>query len=211
MARRRCTVGPDKMTAYSKTVADGPEDIRKAALAAFANWNELARRGGGDFGAVTVKMMNEVAAILAGAGDGPFEPQSTEDFAQRIATHHRKTAGLIARVPESARRDADMAARLAFKCGCLYGQAVMQDMWNDPAMVGRDVIDGGRKGHEAAYGDTSMRYGPLVDTFNTLRADGLSITEAQRRAASQHKVTTKTVYRARKWTASNRTHLVVSA
>ena len=86
-------------------------------------------------------MMDEVAVILDGAGDGPMEPQSTEDFAQRIATYHRKTAGLIARVPEPARRDADMAARFAFICGREYGLAVMQELWEPHALRGRKNVE----------------------------------------------------------------------
>jgi len=160
MARRRVTVGAGRMTAYSVTVADGP-DIREAAHEWAANRNELARRGGGDFGAATVEMMNEVAAILAGAGDGPFEPQSTEDFAQRIATYHRKTAGLIARVPEPARRDADMAARLAFICGHEYGLAVMQELWESHAIRGRNIFealtDAGRRGNRKRQAEAAAR------------------------------------------------------
>ena len=160
MARPRRTFGAGKMSAYLKTVADGPH-IREAALEFAAHWNELFRRGGGNFGADTVKMMDEVAVILDGARDGPIEPQSTEDFAQRIATYHRKTAGLIARVPEPARRDADMAARLAFTCGHEYGLAVMQELWESHAIRGRNIFealtDAGRRGNRKRQAEAAAR------------------------------------------------------
>ena len=101
--------------------------------------------------------MAQVKAVVAAVGDGPVEAQSVEYLARQIADYHRKVAGLIASVPAPRRPDVDRAARFAFTLGRLWGEAVMQDLWNDAAMRGLDVAAGAARGGRSRAADIGRR------------------------------------------------------
>lgn len=131
-----------------------------------------------------------------------FEHDSEIDYAFRVLTLLRLTRACI------RRNEAAEAARMACELGGLAMEAGIKFEWEGAALTGQKVVDGGKAGHRSTYGDSAERYRPLVETFERLRASGLSISEAQRRAAADHDVTSKTIYRARQW--AKRTHLTVS-
>lgn len=69
-------------------------------------------------------------AFLAGAGAGPFEQDSAEDYAQRILRLITLARACV------ARGDADNAARLAFAAGCECTEARMKGQWERHAVRG---------------------------------------------------------------------------
>ena len=70
-------------------------------------WNEALAEGGGHFGAVVLEAERDCRRILAGAGLGPFEADSAEDYAKRIV-----------RLSISQRPTSRGATRTARRYGC---------------------------------------------------------------------------------------------
>lgn len=179
MSKKRSTKGvqhvqvaPDKMTGYTATRHSGNAvgDAWRAILSAY---QERRDRGGGtDFGMRTVDVLAQIDAILAQAGEGPHDEQSTPDLAKQI----RGEIDIAKARIEAG--DADVAARFAFDAGVLYGAAMMQAQWNELAFMGKRQrkakSDLGKLGATARWGDRDQR-AEVEDIIGALarRADEL--------------------------------------
>lgn len=134
MAKHRITKGTG-ITAEPRVKYDG-DDIPAAITAWLTGWGNAWRKGGGDYGAVTLDLIETCEEILDHAGDGPHAPDSQADFAERILWHHK-----IAKA-EIAKGNADIAARMAVRVGYLCCQASMKWKWEDDALRGGKVAGG---------------------------------------------------------------------
>jgi hypothetical protein len=178
--------------------------LNRISRDAAKHWQSaIERHGGSRFGAETERMVIEAQEVLRQEGDERYKTDTRANFAMRILRLHRLA------LVERDRGKIDGAMQYALALGRTYTAAVMKVAWEEDALTGQRIREGGRKGHDATYGSTSKRYGPYLATFEALQSDGLSVSQAQRQAAAIHGVATKTIYRARKW--GERTHLTVSS
>jgi hypothetical protein len=148
MAKQRKTIGTG-ITAREVVTYDG-EDMQPALAEFFSQWNANRKKGGGDYGAASLHIIEKCKRIIANSGgsyetDSPadfaerifHETDSPADFAERILRHHQITQAAIKR----GGRDADTAARFALHVGFLAAQAIMKYVWEQHALRGRKNLD----------------------------------------------------------------------
>jgi hypothetical protein len=128
MAKERRTIGSG-MTAREVT-RYSDEDTGPALHVWSRQWNADLSEGGGLFGSQVVKQERACRRILAGAGDGPFERDSLQDYAKRILYGIDQTKKQI------LHGDADQAAREAVHVGRLITEMNMKLRWEDHALRG---------------------------------------------------------------------------
>jgi hypothetical protein len=128
MAKYRKTVGAG-ITERRVTVVDGVD--MAPAFGEFAlNWNAARAEGGGDFGAEVLYVEQSCRRVQDGAGPGPIERDSPEDYAERILFTIRQTKAFI------NRDEAERAARSALDLGKLITEANLKGRWEKPALFG---------------------------------------------------------------------------
>ena len=133
MAKQRKTIGTG-ITAREVVVYDG-EDIQAALVESFSQWEANRKKGGGDYGAASLHIIEQCRQIIAKSGVGPYETDSSADFAQRIIRSHQIAQAAI------ERGDADAAARFAYDLGVLAAQAKMKKDWEAHALRGKKNLD----------------------------------------------------------------------
>jgi hypothetical protein len=129
MAKRKETIGKG-ITAREVTRYSG-EDMGPALDAWARQWNAAYSEGRGLFGAQVVKQERACRHILAGAGDGPFAPDSLQDYAKRILDAIDQTKKQI------LHNDADQAAREAIHVGRLITEFHVKQRWENHALRGK--------------------------------------------------------------------------
>ena len=142
MAKQRKTIGTG-ITAREVVTYDG-DDILPALEEFFSKLEADRKKGGGDYGAASLHIIEKCQRIIANSG-GPYETDSPADFAERIIHETDSPEDFAQRI---IRRDkiaktmiaggnADAAARFAFDVGFLAAQAIMKYVWERPALVGK--------------------------------------------------------------------------
>jgi hypothetical protein len=148
MAKQRKTIGTG-ITAREVVTYDG-EDMLLAMTEFFSQWNANRKKGGGDYGAASLHIIEKCQRIIANSG-GPYETGSPADFperiihetddpadfAERILRHHQIAQAAIKR----GGRDADIAARFALHVGLLAAQAIMKTVWERHALRGKNNLE----------------------------------------------------------------------
>ena len=138
MAKQRKIIGTG-ITAREIVVCDG-EDVQPAMVESFSKWEADRKKGGGDYGAASLHIIERCHQIIADSGSGPHETDSPVDFAQRIIRSHQIAQAAI------RRGDADAAARFAYDVGVLAAQAKMKKDWEKHALRGKKNLDAIRHG-----------------------------------------------------------------
>ena len=150
MAKQRKTIGTG-ITAREVVTYDG-EDMLLAMTECFSQWNANRKKGGGDYGAVSLHIIEKCHRIIANSGAG--HPDSSADFAERIIHDTDSPADFADRIlrrhqiAQAAieRGDADSAARFAYEVGLLAAQAIMKYVWERHALRGKKNLDAMRHG-----------------------------------------------------------------
>jgi hypothetical protein len=141
MAKQQKTIGTG-ITAREVVTYDG-EDMQAALVDLFSQWNANRIKGGGDYGAASLHIIEKCRRIIANSvrpyeTDSPAdfaERDSPADFAKRILRHHQIVQARI------KRGDADGAARFAFEVGALAAQAIMKQLWERHALRGKKNLE----------------------------------------------------------------------
>ena len=142
MARQGKTIGTG-ITKREIVVCDG-EDMQTAWVESFSQWEAKRKKGGGDYGAASLHIIERCHRILADSGTGPHETDSAADFAQRIIRSHTIAQAAI------KRDDADAAARFALDVGALAAQAKIKlVIWNTSSLHYKRALESLM---ESAYG-----------------------------------------------------------
>jgi hypothetical protein len=147
MAKQRKTTGTG-ITAREVVTYDG-EGMQAALVELSQWWNANRKKGGGDYGAVSLHIIERCRHILANSG-GPYETDSPADFAEHSIIHETDSPADFAeriisrdKIAKAmiARGNADAAARFAFDVGLLAAQAIIKTVWERPALVGKKNLD----------------------------------------------------------------------
>jgi hypothetical protein len=139
MAKQRKTIGTG-ITAREVVTYDG-DDMLPAMAEFFSQWEAMRKKGGGDYGAACLHIIEKCHRIIANSVK-PYETDSPADFAQRIIRNHQIAQAAIKR----GGSDADTAARFALDVGLLAAQAIMKYVWEKHALHGKKNSDGLRYG-----------------------------------------------------------------
>ena len=86
MAKQRKTIGTG-ITAHEVVTYDG-EDLQAALIEFFSQWEASRKKGGGDYGAVVLDIIEQCHRIIANSA-GHSETDSPADFAKQIIRHHQ--------------------------------------------------------------------------------------------------------------------------
>jgi hypothetical protein len=143
MAKQQKTIGTG-ITAHEVVTYDG-DDMLPALDELFSQWNANRKKGGGDYGAASLHIIEKCHRIIANASVEPHETDNPADFAERI-THETDSPADFAerilrhhKIAQAAikRGDADAAARFAYEVGLLAAQAIMKYVWERHALHGK--------------------------------------------------------------------------
>jgi hypothetical protein len=153
MAKQRKTIGTG-ITAREVVTYDG-EDMQAALVEFFSRWNANRIKGGGDYGAVSLHIIEKCHRIVANSVR-PYETDGPADFAKRILRHHQIVQAAI------KRGDADAAARFAYEVGVLAAQAIMKQVWERHALRGKKNLEavqsGSRKSNQQRHEDRAKQW-----------------------------------------------------
>lgn len=162
MAKHRKTIGTG-ITMREVVTYDG-EDMQPAMVEFFSQWEAKRKKGGGDYGAACLHIIERCHRIIANSGrpyetDGPADFDETDspvDFAKRILRHHQIAQAAI------KRGDADAAARFALDVGLLAAQAIIKQVWEPHALRGKNNVlalkEGLRVANKQRIDDAKQRH-----------------------------------------------------
>ena len=149
MAIRRFKKGTG-ITAFDWETADG-EDLRPAMDQFFSDWNAARKSGGdSDYGAISLSAMTTMKTTLQRAGPGPHPDDSEADFAKRVLKSHEFAFAALERTAAAHGKDseefrnADTAARFAWRAGIVYAMAAMKFHHEFDAIRGERVLQGAK-------------------------------------------------------------------
>jgi hypothetical protein len=109
---------------------------------------------------------------------------------------------LAAEIRRLREREPDLVLGIALMLGELIGEARAHLAHGENAARGLKAVSSARAGHEQVHGTKEIkeaRWRSHVRAFERYRADGDSITAAERRAAEDCGVSPKTIFNARRW------------
>jgi hypothetical protein len=133
MAKQRKTIGTG-ITAREVVTYDGV-DMIPGWLELDLQWEAKRQKGGGNYGAVSLHIIEWCRQIIADSGTGLREIDTPADFAERIIQKHTIAEAAI------KRGHADWAAKFAYEVGVLAAQAKMKLDWEKHALRGKKNLD----------------------------------------------------------------------
>lgn len=138
--------------------------------------------------------------VVAEAGLRPDEAVPDDRYPEAIwyAIEIKKRVAEIRDLRDSY---PDLAVSLALLLGQLIGEARAHLRHGQDAARGIKAVQSAREGHEQVHGTEAKktaRWSAQFTAFKNYRAQGLNITESERRAATECGVSPRTIFEARK-------------
>ena len=153
MAKQRKTIGTG-ITAREVVEYDG-EDMIPGWLELDLQWEAKRQKRGGNYGAVSLHIIEWCRQIIADSGTGLHETDLA-DFAEQIIQKDIIAQAAI------KRGHADWAAKFAYEVGFLAAQAKMKLDWEKHALRGKKNLDaiqyGSRTSNQQRYQDREKEH-----------------------------------------------------
>jgi hypothetical protein len=181
-----------------------PEQSHAAAAYLIDRFDRLARDRGAypsEFDRLIAPAEAWSRAVYAEAGLRADEVVSDDQYPQKV-WYASQIHSLAAAIRKLREREPDLVLGLALELGELIGEARAHLTHGEDAAPGLKAISSARAGHEQVHGSQEAkeaRWSEHVSAFKRYRANGDSITVAERRAAEERGVSCKSIYNARKW------------
>ena len=154
MAKQRKTIGTG-ITTREVVTYDGV-DMIPGWLELDLQWEAKRQKGGGNYGAASLHIIEWCRQINADSGTSLRETDSLADFAEQIIQKH------IIALAAIKRGHADWAAKFAYEVGFLAAQAKMKLDWEKHALRGKKNLDaiqyGSRTSNQQRYQDREKEH-----------------------------------------------------